>query len=453
MDTDRLLSLVQAAYLIAGVLFILSLAGLSHQRSAKAGNTAGKIGMVIALAATVALSLLQSEQNSAVTAALIAAALLIGAVIGTRVARRVEMTQMPEMIAILHSFVGLAAVLVGFNSYLTEESSSDTVHLAEVFVGIFIGAVTFTGSIVAYLKLSAKIKSAPLTLPGRNWLNLGALIVSAALLMWFLLAPSIWAIGLMTVIALLLGLHLVAAIGGGDMPVVVSMLNSYSGWAAAAAGFMLGNNLLIITGALVGSSGAILSYIMCKAMNRRFTSVILGGFGNEAAAAPADGQDLGEHREITPAQLAELLEEAHSIVIAPGYGMAVAKAQNQVADLTRETARDGQTGSVRRAPGGGSPARAHERLAGRGAGAVRHRAGDGRDSARPARYRRGPGDRRQRHRESRRRGRSEFPYRRHARAAGLEGQARRGVQAFDGDRVRGRAEPVVLQGQRRDAVR
>jgi len=295
------------------------------------------------------------------------------------------MTQMPEMIAILHSFVGLAAVLVGFNSFLTEESSSDTVHLAEVFVGIFIGAVTFTGSIVAYLKLSAKIKSAPLTLPGRNWLNLGALIVSAALLMWFLLAPSIWAIGLMTLIALLLGLHLVAAIGGGDMPVVVSMLNSYSGWAAAAAGFMLGNNLLIITGALVGSSGAILSYIMCKAMNRRFTSVILGGFGNEAAAAPADGRDLGEHREITPAQLAELLEEAHSIVIAPGYGMAVAKAQNQVADLT-EKLRDGKTGSVRRAPGGRSPARAHERFAGRGTGAVRHRVGDGRDSAGPARY-------------------------------------------------------------------
>jgi len=336
MDTDRLLSLVQAAYLIAGVLFILSLAGLSHQRSAKVGNTAGKIGMVIALAATVCLSLLESEQNAAVTAALITAALLIGAVIGTRVARRVEMTQMPEVIAILHSFVGLAAVLVGFNSYLTEESSSDTVHLAEVFIGIFIGAVTFTGSIVAYLKLAARIKSAPLTLPGRNWLNLGALVVSAALLIWFLLAPSLWAIGLMTIIALLLGLHLVAAIGGGDMPVVVSMLNSYSGWAAAAAGFMLGNNLLIITGALVGSSGAILSYIMCKAMNRRFTAVILGGFGNETVAAAAGGQDLGEHREITPAQLAELLEEAHSIVIAPGYGMAVAKAQNQVADLTEK---------------------------------------------------------------------------------------------------------------------
>jgi len=342
MDSDRLFSLVQASYLIAGVLFILSLAGLSHQRSAKAGNSAGKIGMVIALAATVALSLLESEQNSAVTAGLIAAALLIGAAIGTRVARRVEMTHMPEMIAILHSFVGIAAVLVGFNSYLTEESSSDTVHLAEVFIGVFIGAVTFTGSIVAYLKLSAKIKSAPLTLPGRNWLNLGALVLSAGLLAWFLVSPSLWPLGLMTVVALALGLHLVAAIGGGDMPVVVSMLNSYSGWAAAAAGFMLGNNLLIITGALVGSSGAILSYIMCKAMNRRFTSVILGGFGTETGAAPIDGLDLGDHRETTPAQLAELLEDAHSIVIAPGYGMAVAKAQNQVADLSEKLRAQGK---------------------------------------------------------------------------------------------------------------
>jgi NAD(P) transhydrogenase subunit beta len=332
MDDQTLNSLIQAAYLIAGVLFILSLAGLAHQRSAKAGNTAGKIGMVIALIATVGLSLLESDQNPGITAALIAGALLIGAVIGTRVARRVEMTQMPEMIAILHSFVGLAAVLVGFNSYLTEESS-DAVHLVEVFLGVFIGAVTFTGSIIAYLKLSAKIKSAPLTLPGRNWMNLGALIASAALLGWYLAAPSIWPLAIMTVIALLLGLHLVAAIGGGDMPVVVSMLNSYSGWAAAAAGFMLSNNLLIITGALVGSSGAILSYIMCKAMNRSFVAVILGGFGNEVATSTGD-QDLGEYHETSTAALAELLIESQSIVIAPGYGMAVAKAQNQVADLT-----------------------------------------------------------------------------------------------------------------------
>src|SRR6478672_7535731 len=334
-DNELLYSLVQAAYLIAGVLFILSLAGLAHQRSAKAGNMAGKIGMVIALAATVALSLLESDQNAAVTAALIAAALLIGAVIGTRVARRVEMTHMPEMIAILHSFVGLAAVLVGFNSYLTEESSSDAVHLVEVFLGVFIGAVTFTGSIIAYLKLSAKMKSAPLTLPGRNWMNLGALVVSAVLLGWYLAAPSIWPLLIMTVIALLLGLHLVAAIGGGDMPVVVSMLNSYSGWAAAAAGFMLSNNLLIITGALVGSSGAILSYIMCKAMNRSFIAVILGGFGTEAPTSTGD-QDLGEYHETTIDQLAELLSESKTVVIAPGYGMAVAKAQNQVAELTEK---------------------------------------------------------------------------------------------------------------------
>ena len=331
---ERWYSLVQAAYVIAGVLFILSLAGLSHQKTAKAGNTAGKIGMALALAATVLLALLDSEQAVAVTAALIAGALLIGAVIGTIAARRVEMTQMPQMIAILHSFVGLAAVLVGFNSYLTEDHA-DAVHLVEVFLGVFIGAVTFTGSIIAYLKLSARMKSAPLTLPSRNLLNLLILVVSAGLLGWFVAAPSLLPLLIMTVLALLLGLHLVAAIGGGDMPVVVSMLNSYSGWAAAAAGFMLSNNLLIITGALVGSSGAILSYIMCKAMNRKFTAVILGGFGSESKnAVKSADEDYGEHRETSTSDLAELLRESHSVVIAPGYGMAVAKAQYPVADLT-----------------------------------------------------------------------------------------------------------------------
>src|SRR4051795_2799568 len=203
MDRETLHSLIQAAYLIAGVLFILSLAGLSHQRSAKAGNTAGKIGMVIALAATVGLSLLETQQNPALTAGLIAAALLIGAVIGTRVARTVEMTQMPEMIAILHSFVGLAAVLVGFNSFLSDEST-DSTHLVEIFLGVFIGAVTLTGSVIAYLKLSARMRSAPLTLPGRNWLNLGALLVSAALLTWYLMSPGIWPLILATGIALVL---------------------------------------------------------------------------------------------------------------------------------------------------------------------------------------------------------------------------------------------------------
>ena len=337
LGTDRWYMLVQAAYVIAGVLFILSLAGLSHQKTAKAGNTAGKIGMALALAATVLLALLESEQAWGITAALIAVALLIGAAIGTVAARRVEMTQMPQMIAILHSFVGLAAVLVGFNSYLTESDAVravDAVHLVEVFLGVFIGAVTFTGSIIAYLKLSARMKSAPLTLPARNMLNLLILVLSAGLLVWFLAAPSAIPLVLMTVLALLLGLHLVAAIGGGDMPVVVSMLNSYSGWAAAAAGFMLSNNLLIITGALVGSSGAILSYIMCKAMNRKFTAVILGGFGTEAKVSTSTDADYGDYRETTTGDLAELLREAQSVVIAPGYGMAVAKAQYPVADLT-----------------------------------------------------------------------------------------------------------------------
>ncbi len=330
---QTLYSAVQAAYLIAGVLFVLSLAGLSHQRSAKAGNLAGKVGMGLALLATIVLSLQLSERNAAVTAVLILAVLLIGAVIGTALSRRVEMTQMPEMIAILHSFVGLAAVLVGFNSYLTE-TSADAVHLIEVFLGVFIGAVTFTGSIIAYLKLSAKMKSAPLTLPARNLINLGIVVVCLLLLVWFLAAPSVVPLLLMTVLALALGLHLIAAIGGGDMPVVVSMLNSYSGWAAAAAGFMLSNSLLIITGALVGSSGAILSYIMCTAMNRSFIAVILGGFGTESSSGGSSDADLGEYHETTAGALAELLEESNDIVIAPGYGMAVAKAQGQVAELT-----------------------------------------------------------------------------------------------------------------------
>ncbi len=336
-----LVQLVQAIYLISAVLFILSLAGLSQQTSARRGSIAGMIGMALALIATVILSLSESERTPIVTLLLIAMALGIGAIVGTWRARTIEMTQMPEMIAMLHSFVGIAAVLVGFNSFITEPPA--TVHLIEVFLGILIGAVTFTGSIIAYLKLSAKISSKPLTLPGRNWLNLGALVVSALLLVWFLISASFIPLVLMTVIALALGLHLVAAIGGGDMPVVVSMLNSYSGWAAAAAGFMLGNNLLIVTGALVGASGAILSYIMCKAMNRSFMSVILGGFGQESGAvASSEAADMGEYHEILAPEVAELLKEAKSIIIAPGYGMAVAKAQYSVADLVSKLRADGK---------------------------------------------------------------------------------------------------------------
>ena len=329
-----LASLAQAVYVIAAILFILSLAGLSKQATARRGALFGMTGMVLALGATVALSLDGSERPVQVTAVLIALVFLVGATLGTWQARRVEMTQMPEMIAMLHSFVGLAAVLVGVNSYLTE-THADAVHLVEVFLGIFIGAITFTGSIVAYLKLSARIKSSPLMLPGRNLLNLVGLLASAALMAWFLTSPSIVPLLLLLVVSLAIGWHLVASIGGGDMPVVVSMLNSYSGWAAAAAGFMLSNNLLIIVGALVGSSGAILSYIMCKAMNRSFVSVILGGFGSDdgAPAAGGDAKDYGEHRETSAAEVAEMLTEARSVVITPGYGMAVAKAQYPVADL------------------------------------------------------------------------------------------------------------------------
>src|ERR671920_806819 len=334
-------SAAAAAYIVSGLLFVLSLAGLSRHESAKAGNAFGIAGMAIALAATVGLA---TRSISGIGLTLLAVAVVIGAVIGLWRARRVEMTGMPELIAILHSFVGLAAVLVGWNGYLSVEADAGEqtevpadllgIHSAEVGIGVFIGAVTLTGSIVAFLKLSARIRSNPLMLPGRNWLNLGALVAFAALTVAFVLTPSLGVLSAVTLVALALGWHLVASIGGGDMPVVVSMLNSYSGWAAAASGFLLGNDLLIVTGALVGSSGAYLSYIMCKAMNRSFLSVIAGGFGNEGSVA--EDRDYGEHTEITAEDAADLLREASSVVITPGYGMAVAQAQGAVAELTRK---------------------------------------------------------------------------------------------------------------------
>jgi len=323
--------LAQAIYVVAAVLFVLSLAGLSKQETARRGNILGMVGMVLALLATIVLSVDNSSRSVPVTLLLILMVFAIGASAGIWKARTVEMTQMPELIAILHSFVGAAAVLVGFNSYMTEPA--DVVHQVEVFLGVFIGAVTLTGSVVAYLKLSAKVSSAPLTLPGRNMLNAGAIVVSLGLGAWFIDGNGMVPLALMTAIALVLGWHLVAAIGGGDMPVVISMLNSYSGWAAAAAGLMLSNNLLIVTGALVGSSGAILSYIMCKAMNRAFISVILGGFGSEGGKVVSGDAYQGEHRETHAPDVAEMLLESKSVVIVPGYGMAVAKAQYPVADL------------------------------------------------------------------------------------------------------------------------
>ncbi|MGY1680903.1 Re/Si-specific NAD(P)(+) transhydrogenase subunit beta [Geodermatophilus sp. SYSU D01176] len=334
-------SAAAAAYIVSGLLFVLSLAGLSRHETAKSGNAFGIAGMAIALAATVGLA---ARSIEAAAVGLLVAAMAGGAAIGLWRARRVEMTGMPELIALLHSFVGLAAVLVGWNGYLSVEANAAEqtevpadllgIHSAEVVIGVFIGAVTLTGSIVAFLKLSARIKSNPLMLPGRNWLNLGALVAFAALTVAFVVTPSLGVLVAVTVLALALGWHLVASIGGGDMPVVVSMLNSYSGWAAAASGFLLDNDLLIITGALVGSSGAYLSYIMCRAMNRSFLSVIAGGFGNEGSTA--SGTEDGEHTEITAEEVAELLRDADSVVITPGYGMAVAHAQGPVAELTRK---------------------------------------------------------------------------------------------------------------------
>lgn len=327
---------ITTAYIAAALFFVLGLAGLSKQETAKQGNYFGIAGMALALVAT-----LLSDRVGALIWVFIA--LAIGAVIGLRLAKKVEMTAMPELIALLHSFVGLTAVFVGVNNALYPpdlESDMLTTHLIEVFLGVFIGAVTFSGSIVAYGKLSGRISSAPLMLKRKNILNVLALVTSFILLFCFVMGEdSLWPLLLMLIIALFFGWHLVASIGGADMPVVISMLNSYSGWAAAAAGFMLNNDLLILTGALVGSSGAILSYLMCKAMNRSFLSVIMGGFGN--TQSNQNGEVRGDYQETDPEETAKILKSAKSVVIVPGYGMAVAQAQYPVTDLTQKLEKHG----------------------------------------------------------------------------------------------------------------
>jgi len=324
---------VTAAYIAASVLFILSLSGLSKQESAKNGVFYGVIGMAIAIIATV---LGPGVTNYLMLIPVIA----LAGVVGWYVANKVEMTQMPELVAILHSFVGLAAVFVGFNSHLEGigkyVGAERTIHNVEIFLGVFIGAVTFTGSVVAFGKLSGKMSGNALTLPGRHMLNLAAIVVSVILAIIFCMGnpEPTWPLLIMLVIAFLFGAHLVMAIGGADMPVVVSMLNSYSGWAAAAVGFMLGNYLLIITGALVGSSGAILSYIMCAAMNRSFISVILGGWGGEATGAQQEVE--GEMVPTNVDTVVQQLEDADSVIFVPGYGLAVAQAQGAVSELTKK---------------------------------------------------------------------------------------------------------------------
>ncbi len=327
-------SLVTMSYIVATILFIFSLSGLSNQETARKGNYYGMLGMAIAIIAT-ALS------ASVTSYAILIVALLIGGAIGARAALKVEMTQMPELVAIMHSLVGMAAVLVGYANFMDSSTSlsgvEKNIHEIEIYIGILIGAVTFSGSVIAFGKLSERISGKPMLLPGRHWFNLGLLIASIVLGWMFLQQTEngggsvpLW---IMTGIALVFGIHMVMAIGGADMPVVVSMLNSYSGWAAAATGFMLSNDLLIVTGALVGSSGAILSYIMCRAMNRNFISVIAGGFGTGSGGEAAVVE--GEVTPISADETAQLLLDAKNIMIIPGYGMAVAQAQHTVNEITK----------------------------------------------------------------------------------------------------------------------
>jgi len=336
-------SLSTVAYLGATILFILCLGGLSNQETSRRGNLYGMIGMTIAVLATVF-----GTQVTAAGLPYIIGAMVVGAGIGLYAARTVQMTQMPELVALMHSLVGLAAMLVGYANFVDPAVSvgltpaENTIHEIEMYLGVLIGAVTFSGSVIAFGKLSGKISGKPVLLPGRHFINLAGLIVVIYFGYAFVTAHGVQQAMLpmivMTVIALLFGVHMVMAIGGADMPVVVSMLNSYSGWAAAATGFMLNNDLLIVVGALVGSSGAILSYIMCAAMNRKFLAVIAGGFGTEGGAPkPAAGgaQPAGEVTPVTAAETAEMLKEAKNVIIVPGYGMAVAQAQHVVNDITQ----------------------------------------------------------------------------------------------------------------------
>jgi len=328
-------SLVTMSYIVAAILFILSLSGLSNQETARKGNYYGMLGMAIAIIAT-------TFSGSVTAFGILVAALIVGGAIGARAAAKVEMTQMPELVAIMHSLVGMAAVLVGYANFMDHAISisgvEKTIHEVEIYIGILIGAVTFSGSVIAFGKLSEKISGKPLLLPGRHWLNLLLLIAAIVLGYVFLQqteagGDAIIPLAIMTGIALIFGVHMVMAIGGADMPVVISMLNSYSGWAAAATGFMLSNDLLIVTGALVGSSGAILSYIMCRAMNRHFLSVIAGGFGTSSGGESAAIE--GEVQPVSAEETAQLLKEAKNIMIIPGYGMAVAQAQHTVNEITK----------------------------------------------------------------------------------------------------------------------
>ncbi len=454
-------TLATASYIGSTILFILSLGGLSNPESSRRGNLYGMIGMTIAVLATVF-----GPQVTSPGYAWIIGAMVVGGSIGLYASRVVRMTQMPELVALMHSLVGLAAMLVGFANYIDPAASAEftgaakSIHEMEIYIGILIGAVTFTGSVIAFGKLSGKIGGKTLLLPGRHWLNLAGLLVVIWFGREFLRAESIDAgmmpLIVMTVIALLFGIHMVMAIGGADMPVVISMLNSYSGWAAAATGFMLSNDLLIVVGALVGSSGAILSYIMCRAMNRNFISVIAGGFGSEGGAPAPKGegaQPAGEVSPILAAETAELLRESKNVIIVPGYGMAVAQAQHTVYEITKVLREKGVNVRFGIHPvAGRMPGHMNVLLAEAKVPYDIVLEMDELNEDFPD-HRRRHDHRRQRHREPGGPGRPDQPDRRHAGAGSVEGQDLDRDEAQHGHRLCGRRQSAVLQGQQPHAVR
>jgi hypothetical protein len=453
-------SLATVSYIGATILFILCLGGLSNQETARRGNLYGMIGMAIAVVATIFGPYVAGFGG----VAWIIFAMLIGASIGLYAARKVQMTQMPELVALMHSMVGLAAMLVGFANYVDPIAASHlggaekTIHEIEIYVGILIGAVTFSGSVIAFGKLSGKISGNPLLLPGRHWINLVGLLVVIFFGRKFLHADSIGEgmayLIVMTIIALAFGVHMVMAIGGADMPVVVSMLNSYSGWAAAATGFMLSNDLLIVTGALVGSSGAILSYIMCAAMNRHFISVIAGGFGT-TGGTPAGGYGAQPAGEVVPIlalgdrrTAARREERDHHPRLRDGGR---AGAAHGVRDHPLSP-RQGRQRSFRHPPGRRPHAWSHERAARRSQGSLRYRPRNGRAQRGLPENRRGHGHRRQRHRQPRRAGRPEQPDRRHAGTRGVEGKNVDRDEAQHGLRLRRGRQSTLLQGEQSHAL-
>ncbi len=458
------MNVVILLYLVASVFFIQALKGLSHPSTSRRGNAFGMVGMAIAMITTVALIYHLAPQMATGGMVWVLAGLLVGGAVGTTIAFKVEMTKMPEMVAFMHSMIGLAAVFIAIAAVaepwafgIAEKGGAlPGGNRIELALGAFIGAVTFTGSVIAFGKLSGKYKfrlfqGAPVVFPGQHKLNLALGLAAVFFCFGFWHSQSPMDFALIIALGFLLGVLLIIPIGGADMPVVVSMLNSYSGWAAAGIGFSLNNFMLIVAGSLVGSSGAILSYIMCKAMNRSFFNVILGGFGGEVAVASGKAEQRPV-RSGSPDDAAFLMENAETVIIVPGYGLAVARAQHPLKELADKLIEKGVQGEVRDPSGRGPHAGAHERAAGRGRGAVRPGVRDGRHQRRVRRGRRRADPRCQRCRQPGRQG-SEVRNRRHADPRGLQGQAGDRQQAFDGVRLRRPRQRALLHAEDDDGVR